>query len=523
VRRPLVLHPFLVAAYPVLFLLAHNLEEHVSIDAVYGPLLVSLAGAAVVLGCAWIFLRDWLRAGLVTSVLLFLFFSYGQFSNALSSWGMAVGDPFLLGIWGVVALAGVALSVRSGRAAAGITRVLNLVTGVLVVINVLPIVSYELRGPGSPSSVARGRLPEWIENSSVAKRDIYYLIFDRYARADTLRELYDYDNSATLDWLERRGFYVASESLANYPKTAHSLASSLNMTGLRNLSTTTGDTPGDYGPLFALLSDFRVARYLKALGYRYVHMGSWWHATDDDPAADIELSYDALSEFSSVLLETTIWGPLGVWADPEATPDPRRTQYRRIFYQFEKLGEIPNLNGPTFTFAHFLLPHPPYVVDPRGGYVSEAEELSNSNHYNYVRQLEYTNTRLKGVVENLLNVPDAEKPIVIIQSDEGPHPSELGSNPHTFKWTEASDAELEEKLGILNAYYLPGKGTDALYPSITPINTFRLLFNLYFDAGIKLVPDRVWVYEGVRKLYEFTEVTHRLRDSNHAGPEGPSG
>ena len=59
--------------------------------------------------------------------------------------------------------------------------------------------------------------------------DIYYIIFDRYPRADSLKDFYDFDNSEFISYLETKGFYVASESNANYLKTAHSLASSLNV------------------------------------------------------------------------------------------------------------------------------------------------------------------------------------------------------------------------------------------------------------------------------------------------------
>ena len=36
--------------------------------------------------------------------------------------------------------------------------------------------------------------------------DIYYIILDRYANVDTLRELYDFDNEPFLRELEARGF-----------------------------------------------------------------------------------------------------------------------------------------------------------------------------------------------------------------------------------------------------------------------------------------------------------------------------
>jgi hypothetical protein len=52
--------------------------------------------------------------------------------------------------------------------------------------------------------------------------------------------------------------------------------------------------------------------------------------------------------------------------------------------------------------------------------------------------------------------------------------------------------QLLAKFRILNAYFLPGVSHRHLYPSITPVNSFRLVFNLYFHAGLPLLPDDVW-------------------------------
>ena len=65
--------------------------------------------------------------------------------------------------------------------------------------------------------------------------DIYYIIFDSYARTDALAELYNYDNSSFEEALENRGFYVAKQSRSNYAHTAFSLSSSMNMIHINSL------------------------------------------------------------------------------------------------------------------------------------------------------------------------------------------------------------------------------------------------------------------------------------------------
>jgi hypothetical protein len=45
-------------------------------------------------------------------------------------------------------------------------------------------------------------------------------------------------------------------------------------------------------------------------------------------------------------------------------------------------------------------------------------------------------------------------------------------------------------MAILNAYYLPDADTSFLYDKISPVNSFRVLFNAYFNTGYEILPDR---------------------------------
>jgi hypothetical protein len=44
-------------------------------------------------------------------------------------------------------------------------------------------------------------------------------------------------------------------------------------------------------------------------------------------------------------------------------------------------------------------------------------------------------------------------------------------------------------MAILNAYSVPG-GAPALYPSISPVNSFRVILNARFGESLPLLPDR---------------------------------
>ncbi len=212
----------------------------------------------------------------------------------------------------------------------------------------------------------------------------------------------------------------------------------------------------NWGPIYDGLQNFQVARALETIGYTYDHIGSWWAPTHDDPTADRNYVYGR-GEFSQTLMQTTIWpvmsGTVGI-GDPD---DPERTQYERVGYQFDSLDEIAADPDPTFTFAHFTLPHPPYVFDAEGNYV-EASDWSLGSDAAYVEQLKYTNTAMLQMVDRLLAGPDETDPIVVIQSDEGPHPVRLDADEDAFEWPDATDAELGGKFRILDAAVPAGRG-----------------------------------------------------------------
>lgn len=63
-------------------------------------------------------------------------------------------------------------------------------------------------------------------------------------------------------------------------------------------------------------------------------------------------------------------------------------------------------------------------------------------------------------------------PIIIIQGDTG------GWHPY--------------RQAIFNAYYLPDDSSNALYPTISPVNSFRMIMNEYFGMNYPLLPDEAY-------------------------------
>jgi hypothetical protein len=494
------------SAYPVMFLWAQNLSDDVPAADALGLIVAMVAGGLVVTAVAWAFLRDLSRAALIGSICILSFAPFGRAARELAYELGGRRETWLLVGW----LAGTALLIflvtRLRRVSPGFTQMLNLIAGALVVLNAVPVIA---RGatPGEPVSAA-WPLDTTGMDPGAAPRDVYYLIFDRYAGERTLHDLYDFDNSAFIQRLRERGFLVVDDALANYPQTTHSLASSLNLTHLHALAEEVGRTSGNWGPLRASLGASTVSRTFQALGYRYVHIGSWWEPTWDDPTADTNYTYGGLGEFSGVFSATTMWPAIATRLGMGASQDQRLQQFERVAFQIDAVAETARDPDPTFTFAHFTLPHTPYVFMADGSF---APDVYRTPEEGYLEQLRYTNTAIEGIVDDILRAPGPE-PIIVVQSDEGPHPPQYDyAGNITWAWSEQSDLELGRKLRILEALYLPGLEDRSGYEDLTPVNTFRLLLDDYFGAHLGRLADRTYVFDDYEHPYRFVEVTDRLR------------
>jgi hypothetical protein len=355
-------------------------------------------------------------------------------------------------------------------------------------------------------------------------------VLDRYARGDVLRSHYDFDNSAFLTTLRGAGFQVLDQSAANYQRTAHSLASTLNLDYLEAAGDAAGDAAGkrssDWVILYQALEDYKVWRALKPLGYEFSHFGGWWTPTAFNRFADRNVNWKVTPTFQRFLWAHSLPGRLARAAGWRPMDD-RRLQCERAKYKFDRLAELAAAESekakPKFVFAHFLMPHPPFVLTADGRCLSLAQARARSRRDNYIDQLRYTNNQLARVVK-LIQAQSKGQAIIILQADEGPWPERFAGDEHTLgldanpvQWTRLSASELREKMAIFNAIYLPdqktaqGSPASALPAAMTPVNTFRLIFRRWFGADLPALPDENHIYLDDSRVLEFQPVTDGLR------------
>ena len=483
-RRQIVVYPFFFAIYPLLNLYITNVHL-VELSAVVKPLLLILGATLFLYLVVNRILKASTSAGIFTATIAVAVLYYGAFYDVVGKMG-AIGSTvqrheYLLPLWVIFFVLVGTLAVRKRVASAQVNAYLNFLSAAIIGVVLVPAVVSLVRGAtsdlspaqaasSSPQSPTRGRsLNARIELDALP--DVYYIILDGYGRADVLLDYYDFNNSAFIDSLTSKGFYVVSESRSNYPHTFMSLASSLNMDYL-DVSLTDGLSRSErIGAILPLLENNYVIREFNNRGYTTIHFASGWEATDYNELADINFKFSFINQFKSLFLNTTILRPIA--------PDYSQNELRMVvLYTFNKMKDIAKIKGPTFTFAHVYPPHPPFIFDREGnfpGYEKEAPPAENGwlPKERYTDQVYFVNQLVEDLVDSIL--AQSEDPtIIIIQADHGPDSSWMRSR---------------ERLAILNAYYLPQGGEEYLYPTITPVNTFRLIFDLYFHTDFGLLED----------------------------------
>ena len=90
------------------------------------------------------------------------------------------------------------------------------------------------------------------------------------------------------------------------------------------------------------------------------------------------------------------------------------------------------------------------------------------------------------IVRNIIT-KSAIPPIIILQADHGRDP--------------------EFRLANFMAVNFPGMGAESLYPTLTPVNLFRLVFSHYFGDDLPLLQDTSY-FSFYDDTYAFSPITY---------------
>ena len=489
----------LFGAYPLVYLAAQN-QGQIGFRSA-APLTLVFAFAAVV---AFLLLRVIARsatsAGVAVVSLVVMFFAYPLLSGwidtavpSLPAGGMEPGETLappadqlraIALAWGAVAL-GIAAALARSRwtQSSRVHGTLTFASCALMAISLAPTLLHQVVELGANDNAARPGIPSRSDGASRVSRDVYFIVLDGYARADILGQYYHFDNHEFLDALRARGFRIAEQSSANYNWTFLSLGSTLNLDYLPALFPHAIDPQStDTSVLYEGIRDNATARFLRQRGYQIVHFQSTWGATASNPHADREIKCEDqlfADEFARAVAEASWLGAFNTKASVDLA-DCHRANFRA-------LGRMGHAPGPKFVFAHFVLPHHPYLFD-RDGNVLRSAVVSNQFEFqkklweeraNYVSQLQFTSRMIIHELDFIL-ASSPQPPIIVLESDHGPGLA--------VGLTTAQQEAI--RLANLGAYLLPDAPPDLIPPDITAVNQLRLVLGYYFDADLKALPNR---------------------------------
>ena len=333
------------------------------------------------------------------------------------------------------------------------------------------------------------------------KRDIYLIVLDEYANAETTARLFGFDNHRFLDSLRQLGFVIPAVH-SNYVHTALSLPSMLNSSQLAGLSGELGSAAKDVSVLHYLVENNRTVAFVKSRGYRFVFFPSqWWLATQHNEHADSEAhvwtGLHPLRDLSRSHLRRTLReGSILDLLRPEAAWNVYGDHSLRTL---AAIAHVPKTRGPVFVFAHLLIPHLPFVVD------RECRPLTRGTRKGegalYVGQVECVNRKVLELVTTLLR-DSAVPPVILIQGDHG---------TKTLNFDKAASAEpipldaARERFGAFGAYHLPDHGAEAFGDSVTIVNVLGNVLRFYLGADLPRQPDDMYLSLG-RTPFAFKRV-----------------
>jgi hypothetical protein len=486
------LHFFLIAIFPVISLYSRNIHE-VPNTVLWRPLILCAILSFITFLLLKLLLKNWLKAALLTTVALILFFIYGHAYDLLKATALAdlgiIRHRYLLIIWLVVFITSAWIVISKVHDTDTPTFLMNLIALILIVFPVFQMIQF------SANKTTRQKFTEeWLPTTSLLTPtladtpDVYYIILDTYPRSDKLMAELGYDNSAFIGQLRQLGFYVADCSRANYSNTYNSILSSLNMMHLQDLYMEAATKGWGNDDILIMIADNAVRRNFEAMGYKSVAFDTRYDWLDVQDA-DLYLErgkgtygVQLMTPFENMLLDGT---PVSIYFDYQSKWDfekyvginhPQAYHIGQQEFMLDQLPLIPYISEPTFTYAHVDIPHPPYVFSPDGyltdpGYFSAPVKGSINEDYfrkGFVYQVQYIDERILEI-SRLIIERSSSPPIIIVQADHGT--GDVNKHP------------------ILNAYFVPDAMRAALYPTISPVNTFRLLFNTSYGGEFELLPD----------------------------------
>ena len=314
---------------------------------------------------------------------------------------------------------------------------------------------------------------------------VYVLVLDGYPRADVLESL-GFDNEPFLAEMDERGFDVSRESHSNYLRTPFSVLTMLSLVHLEDVNGLWAtpiprSAPEQQRLTARALLDPPIFEMLEEVGYRTRALtGTVAHVPIG--GADVTWTAGTANNFELSALQRTPLAGVLEWFGFAAGQ-----QRDHISHTLAEFGAV--TDNATFTYAHVLAPHAPFVFAADGSPVSappcypmacalfdgQPEVLGVSPaeyRTRLIGQVRYVNKLLVDAVDRIVGADPTA--VVVVVSDHG----------------VSGEDQLTHFRNLVLAR-TPGHprllGDDA-----TLVNVLPSIVRAYLDPTVSLLPDTLY-------------------------------
>lgn len=501
-KKSLIIHPFLFAIIPVLYFFTSEIEAPLE----YLALIILITFGVIllfILFLKWI-TKDYLKSGIIISFSLILFIGYG--ASYLEFSGDEILDSeisisfLLIILFLIILIFGNYFLIKSNKKLNKVSSLLNIISiGLLISLTIFIIIS-----SNQGTEIYNNKNFEMLLLPDMEQKylpDIYYIILDEYAGSLSLQNNFGFDNSKFYSELEGMGFVMPDTNYSNYPYTMLSIPSTLNMQYLNFLKNEMGTKSINVKPIVEILENNLVMKNLNKQGYHIVSAFAGGDAAGTKKFVDEKLcEKEHFQNQVKTIIKKVVPTLFFVSSDSN---DWKRNEILCTFLEIPKIKN--KISQPIFVYAHMALPHSPFVFDENGNLVDFSTKTigNEETKKKYLDQLKFTNKKVVELIESLLSKYE-NHPIILIQSDHGERTG--------IDWENPSNDMLMQGFNNLNAYYLPNSSENLVYDSISPVNSFRLIFNEYFNANFEFIDDKQYWLISDKNPYEIREVTENLKN-----------
>ena len=441
-------------------------------------------------------LKNRIKSSIILSFWATLFFSYGHVRLSLDGLFDTNSIEFIFITFGIYIISFIIFPIFVIKIKHVLDNIMKIIMVSAIIVMIMPVANIGQSLIYDNENVIETHQTN-IDIVSYDGPDVYYILPDSYAGSKSMKAYWNFDNSDFENFLIENGFHIAQDSFSNYEYTSDSIPSTMNMEYVHSDEDSLGASKqNNYDWL--IFDNFRSKGYTTY----FIESGLYlnFHSNNIDnklcSPSDIFDSFFIRNIFEySMILQPGIEFLL------------KENLQDKIICSFDELDKMSENNvTPKFVLTHIMAPHSPFVFGPTGedppSLISNIGDVSTYRDNLYTDQMQFVNYKLENIITKLLDTDNP--PVIIIQSDHGKRTKIVDDDPIVRDI---------KQLNNFRAYYIPNGDRNLELENSSPVNTFRVLFNTYFDYNYELLENKFYILTDAKTRY--IDITNSLTDLNN--------